>query len=244
MAKFVDSSYRAGLGAAAAALFAAGSMLALPQAAQAADEYPVAQTALLVIDPCNDFLAENGKLWPLVRGTVEETGTIENLERLVSASREAGIQIVYVLHRKNVSTDFDGWRFLNPTHRGQKDFEVFKQGSFGAEIHPAATPQEGDLVAYEHWTASGFANTNLDLLLRQHGIDRVVIAGVRANTCVDTTGRYAVELGYHATLISDAIAAFSWDEMKATIETNWPAFGHAVHTTDEFLTAIGGEGVL
>ena len=45
---------------------------------------------------------------------------------------------------------------------------------------------------------------------------------MKANTCIDTTARYAVELGYHTTLIKDAIAAFNWDEIKATIEVNFP----------------------
>jgi nicotinamidase-related amidase len=88
-------------------------------------------------------------------------------------------------------------------------------------------PREGDIIAQEHWTASGFANTDLDMLLKQHGITHLAIAGNRANTCIESTGRYAVELGYHATLVSDAIAAFSDAEMNSTIEVNWPAFGHA-----------------
>ena len=67
------------------------------------------------------------------------------------------------------------------------------------------------------------------------------MAGNRANTCIDSTGRYAVELGFHATLISDAIAAFSEAEMDATINVNWPAFGHAVVTSDEFIAAISGD---
>jgi len=71
-------------------------------------------------------------------------------------------------------------------------------------------PKEGDHIAQNHWTASGFANTNLDFLLKQHNIDHVVIVGIRANTCIDTTARYAVELGYHTTLLKDAIAAYSW----------------------------------
>jgi nicotinamidase-related amidase len=58
---------------------------------------------------------------------------------------------------------------------------------------------------------SGFANTNFDFLLKQRIIDQVVIAGMCANTCIDTTARHAVELGYRITLIKDGIAAFNWD---------------------------------
>jgi nicotinamidase-related amidase len=49
-------------------------------------------------------------------------------------------------------------------------------------------------IAQNHWTASGSANTNLDFLLKQHNIDHVVIAGMKANTCIDTTSRYAIKI--------------------------------------------------
>jgi len=88
-------------------------------------------------------------------------------------------------------------------------------------------PKEGDHIAQNHWTASEFANTNLDFLLKQHNI-----VGMRANTCIDTTARYAVELGYHTTLLKDAIAAYSWEEIKATVEVNFPAYGHTLLSTE------------
>lgn len=78
----------------------------------------------------------------------------------------------------------------------------------------------------------------LGLLLKQHDIDHVIIAGMKANTCIDTTSRYAVELGYHTTLIKDAIAAFTWEEIKATIEINFPNYGHALLSTEEFVNGL------
>ncbi|MFD2292912.1 cysteine hydrolase family protein [Mariniflexile gromovii] len=94
------------------------------------------------------------------------------------------------------------------------------------------------MITQQHWTASGFANTDLDFLLKKYEINSVVIAGMRANTCIESTCRYAIELGYHVTLIKDAIGSFNWDEMKATIEINFPAFGHRVQTTQEFITEL------
>jgi len=106
------------------------------------------------------------------------------------------------------------------------------------EIHEQMKPHEGDLIAQYHWTASGLANTDLGMLLKQNGITHLVITGFRVNSCVEATGRYAVELGYHATLVSDAITTFNDEEMDATIRTNWPTFGHAVTTTGEFLLSL------
>jgi hypothetical protein len=48
----------------------------------------------------------------------------------------------------------------------------------------------------------------------------------------------AVELGYHTTLIKDGIAAFNWDEINATVETNFPNYGHTLLSTEEFTNSL------
>jgi nicotinamidase-related amidase len=60
-----------------------------------------------------------------------------------------------------------------------------------------------------------------------------------ANTCIETTGRFAAELGYHVTLVRDATAAFSHEAMHAAHDLNGPNFAHAILTTAELLAAIG-----
>ncbi len=200
--------------------------------------YDLDATAILLVDPFNDFISEGGKLWPLTRGTAEQVGLIPNLKRLVASARETGVQIVYVPHRHAKEGDLDGWKYPSPTQRGAQRGMIFQEGSWGADYHPDLQMLPGDLEAQQHWVASGFANTDLDLILRARGIDHVVLAGLRANTCIESSGRHAVELGYHTTLVKDAIAAFNAREMEATIEVNFPAFGHAVLSTDEFLEAI------
>lgn len=52
------------------------------------------------------------------------------------------------------------------------------------------------------------------------------------------TGRYAVELGYHTTLLSNAIGAFNMREIEAAVEVNFPAFAHGVLSTAEFIEAL------
>jgi len=53
-------------------------------------------------------------------------------------------------------------------------------------------PQSGDIVIKEHWAQIGFANTDLDFQLKQHGIAKVILIGLLANTCIESTGRYAM----------------------------------------------------
>jgi len=194
--------------------------------------------ALLIVDPYNDFLAEGGKLWSLTRKTVEEVGLVEQLRTLLLAARTNGIQVVYVPHRQSAAGDYLNWKFLSPTQQGGKKYLLFEKGSWGGEFHQDLLPAEGDLIAQSHWGGSGFAGTDLDLILRMRNIDHLIIAGMRANTCIDTTARYAVELGYHVTLIADAVAGFHQDEIDATVKLNFPSYGHAVSSVAEFLANL------
>ncbi|MGD0886258.1 MAG: isochorismatase family protein [Thermodesulfovibrionales bacterium] len=110
--------------------------------------------------------------------------------------------------------------------------------SEGGEWYPDFVPQEGDITIKEHWGQNGFANTDPDFQLKQHGIIKVIVIGLLANTCSESPGRYAMELGYHVTLEKDATAAFSKDRMRAAHELNGPNFAHAILTTAELVTAL------
>ena len=76
-------------------------------------------------------------------------------------------------------------------------------GSWGGEVRSEFAPKAGEIVAMEHWCSSGFANTDLDLLLKKHGIHRLIVIGLIAHTCVEATVRFAAELGYEVTMVKD-----------------------------------------
>jgi nicotinamidase-related amidase len=201
--------------------------------------YPPRQTALLVVDPYNDFLSDGGKLWPRAKEVAEGVGLLDHMRQVLAAARERGLRVLIVPHHRTAPADYATWEHLSPTQQRVRQAQVFAEGSWGAQWHPDFRPREGEFVAAQHWASSGFAHTDLDLLLRQHGVRRVVLIGMRANTCVDTTARFAQELGYHVTLVRDAIASFTWEEMTATFELNAPLYAHAVLTTEEWLAAVG-----
>ncbi len=186
------------------------------------DKYIKDQTALLFIDPYNDFLSEGGKMWSLVEGVAKEVELLDNLRTITTAIRQAGIQVFIAPHRRWQAGDFEHWQHPTPYQLDSAEMQVFAAGSWGGEWHPDFAPQPGDLIAKEHWGGSSFANTDLDCLLRQRGITNLIVIGLLANTCVETTSRYAVELGYHVTLVKDATAAFSADRMQSAHELNGP----------------------
>lgn len=195
-------------------------------------------TALLFVDPYNDFLSEGGKIWPRVQSVAEEVGLISNLKTISRAARDAGIRVFIAPHRRWEPGDYENWRYPNPTQCAIMHRHSFARGEWGGEWHPDFAPQPGDVVAKEHWGQSGFANTDLDQQLRQHGITHVIIVGLLANTCIESTGRYAMEIGYHVTLVRDATAAFSRELMYAAHELNGPTFAHAILTTAELVAAL------
>jgi nicotinamidase-related amidase len=99
-------------------------------------------------------------------------------------------------------------------------------------------PHAGDVVVKEHWGQSGFANTDLDQQLKQHGVEKVIVIGLLANTCIESTARFAMELGYHVTLVTDATAAYSQELMHAALELNGPTYAHQILPTGELVAAL------
>jgi len=79
-------------------------------------------------------------------------------------------------------------------------------------------------VTLEHWCSSGFANTDLDLQLKKHGIHQLIVIGLLAHTCVESTVRFAAELGYEVTVVKDATASFTDEQMHAALRINIPNY--------------------
>jgi nicotinamidase-related amidase len=196
------------------------------------------RTALLFVDPYNDFLAPEGKLWPMVAEVATSVGLHDNLKKVMSAVRSADMQVVIVPHHRWKQGDLDGWDHPSPYMAGGYAQQIFAEGSWGGEWYPDFAPQSGDMVATEHWCSSGFANTNLDTLLKQKAITHVILVGLIANTCLESTGKYAVELGYHVTLVRDATAAASAEAMHSAHHINGPTYAHAIITTADLVAAL------
>ncbi|MEA3208453.1 MAG: ureidoacrylate peracid hydrolase [Chthoniobacter sp.] len=116
--------------------------------------------------------------------------------------------------------------------------QTFEYGTWGGEIRREFEPQPGDVVALEHWCSSGFANTDLDLQLKKHGIHKLIIMGLIAHTCVEATVRYAAELGYEVTMVKDATADYSDEHMHAALDVNIPSYATAIVTTTEIVDSI------
>ncbi len=202
--------------------------------------YHTERTGLLLVDPYNDFLSHGGKIFPMIEAVANDVRLLDNLRATVHAARASGIQVFFVPHRRWQPGDYDTWAHPNPTQRLVQQHRTFEKGTWGGEWHPDFVPQDNDIVIHEHWAQSGFANTDLDFQLKQHDISHVIAVGLLANTCIESTARFAMELGYHVTLVRDATAAFSHEMMRAAHELNGPTFAHEILSTAELLAALAG----
>ena len=146
-----------------------------------ATEVPIERSALLVIDVQDSFKAT--PLWQRRSSTAFEA----NVERLVSAYREAGLPVIYFLH-----TDGDeGFGTTSPW---------FKLMDF---LQPA--PDEPVLVKN---TRNAFTSTDLQRRLEARGVRRLAITGIQTEQCCETTARLAADLGYDVDFVIDATLTF------------------------------------
>jgi nicotinamidase-related amidase len=131
--------------------------------------------ALVVID------VQNG----LIEGFEEDwSDVLHVINGLVSRARHDGVPVVLVQHCGSTQA--------HPLHRTQP----------GWALHPAVDLQPGDLRVEKRWS-DAFRDTNLDAVLREASVTRVVLVGAQTEYCVDTTARRAVSLGYDVDLVAD-----------------------------------------
>jgi nicotinamidase-related amidase len=195
-------------------------------------------TALLVIDPYNDFISEGGKIWDRIQTVAKANNCLPNMLQVLNAARQARLRVFYAMHHRYRPGDYETWQYVAPIQKAAWSRRSFEYGTWGGEIRSEFTPLPGEIVAQEHWCSSGFANTDLDLLLKRHGIHKLIVIGLIAHTCLESTVRFAAELGYEVTVVGDATADYSEEMMHAALEVNLPNYAGAIVIASEVVEAI------
>jgi len=195
-------------------------------------------TALLVVDPYNDFISEGGKIWPRIKAVAEANNCVPNMLKVLGAARQARLRVFFAMHRRYRPGDYETWKYVAPIQRAAWRNKSFEFGTWGGEFRAEFVPAPGEVVAQEHWCSSGFANTDLDLQLKKHGIHQLIVIGLIAHTCIEATVRYASELGYEVTAVKDATADYSDEMMHAALNINMPNYASAIVSTEEIVTAL------
>lgn len=177
-------------------------------------------TAVLIIDMCNDFIDPAGKTATRGKRPLDHARrVIEPMQRLLAGARAEGVRVIYVQHTTLPDHASDSGPWLDA--RSRADFSVADiciDGSWGQQIIAELEPQPEDVIVKKH-RYSGFAGTNLDMILRAAKIQTVVCAGVSTNACVEATAREAFSADYYVVLPEDACGSWSKKLHDATLET-------------------------
>ncbi len=189
-------------------------------------------TALVVIDPQNDFLSPNGVAWGVVGQSVTENRTVENLDSLFRAALDVDMQ-VFISPHYYYPHDHQ-WRFEGALEKLMHNINMFDRhgpldleglADSGADWLERFKPyiEEGKAVVVSPHKVFGPETNDLALQLRKRNISKVLLAGMSANLCVESHMRELIEQGFEVGVAWDATAAAilpEWDGMAAA-KTNF-----------------------
>jgi ureidoacrylate peracid hydrolase len=199
------------------------------------DQLEPARTALVTVDMQSTFCAPGGPAEvPASRGIVP------NINRLTAGLRRLKCPVIWVLH-------------ANTHHRGASDWQLFFDYVVAAEVRtrtieslepgrqhvwPELETAADDMVLIKNrYSALVPGSSPLERVLRNLGIDTILIAGTKTNVCCESTARDAMMLDFKVVMVSDCCAALSDEEHRATLETHIQQFGD-VASVDEVLQLL------
>lgn len=170
------------------------------------DAVDPARTALLLCDLQNDFLHPDGAYGRAGLGAAEISALPARLAPLSARLRAAGGVAVATMF--TLVPGRGGAPLIAPHLAKLRPFLAqgdFAPGSWGQATVDALQPLDG---AVEKIAYSAFWNTRLEWLLRQLGVEHLLLAGIVTNGGVASTLRDAHVRGFHVTLLEDGCAAF------------------------------------
>ena len=163
------------------------------------------KAAMIVVDMQRDFVAVGAPMeTPAARAMVPV------LAGALKFCRDTGIRIIYTAHaHRRDGCDMGLFDDLWPpiaSRSGLVDETV------GIEIYPDLAPAPGEHVIKKH-RYSAFFGTDLDIILREWGIDTVIVSGTTTENCCHATARDAMFRNYKVVFVSDATATFDYPDV-------------------------------
>ena len=209
-------------------------------------------TALVVIDPQNDFLSEKGASWKLVGASVMENGIIEHLDQLFDAAKQ-GDYPVFVSPHYFYPTDHE-WQINGPLEElelktntfgrdGPLDLTNFADSGADWLDRFKQYIEDGKTVVASPHKVFGPQTNDLTLQLRKRKINKIILAGMLANMCVESHLREFLEQGFEVIIVKDAIAGPQhpeWGDGYKAALVNYHYLAHAVLTTATAVKAMKG----
>ena len=171
----------------------------------------------LVLDMMNDLVHADGPNGKAPYGEQARARRIvENTRRGVDKARAAGLRIGFV--RIGFSPDYRECPANSPIFSTARKNGIFKLGTWGTQVHPDLGQQPDDFDIVKH-RVSPFHGTNLDLILRTHGVRRIYCSGISTNAVVQAAVREGHDRDYEVVLLEDCCCALSADEHESSIKS-------------------------
>lgn len=205
-----------------------------------------ARTAILITDPQNEFLREDGKLYKLLAENLKELNTVDNIEKLMKTAKKTGMALAV---DPLVYTSLDGnWANAGALQRQLLDAKALHRVSLsepkgfegsGADFFDRYKPyiHDGKTIVVAPHKMYGPESNDLIYQLRSRNIDTVVLGGMVANLCVDSHMRALMENGFKVYVVKDAVAAPGDAAYKAAL-VNYGMIANGVLSTEEAVQAM------
>jgi nicotinamidase-related amidase len=189
----------------------------------------VSNSIYLVLDMENDLVHADGPNGKAPYGEqARGRRIVENTRQALQKARAAGLRIGFV--RIGFSPDYRECPANSPIFSGARKSGIFKLGEWGTRVHPELGQQPGDFDIVKH-RVSPFHGTNLDLILRTHGIRRIYCSGISTNAVVQAVMREGHDRDYEMVLLEDCCCASSAQEHDISIES-LQRFGRITKSTE------------
>jgi biuret amidohydrolase len=204
------------------------------------------RAAVVAIDLHRGHLDPEVATMPVVPGTEERI--IEANRKFLERCRDEGIPIVHQLTSYRDADEIRSnpfWRTrADDPDATRKNVERHNiQGSPGCEIIPELFDPARDWVVDTKKRYNCFVGTDLDFVLRKHGINTVLLTGVNTNSCVLSTATSACSRDYAVFVVEDCVDSMDGPEIhEAALACVRAAFGW-VMTSDEVIGALKGVAV-
>jgi nicotinamidase-related amidase len=163
-----------------------------------------ARTAMIVVDMQNDFVAAGAPM-----ETPAARAMVPRLAEALKLCRDAGTRVIYTAHvHRRDGSDMGLFDDMHPLVANRA---ALVDGTPGVNIYPNLVPAPAEHVIKKH-RYSGFFGTDLDIILREWGIDTVIISGTTTENCCLSTARDAMFLNYRVVFLSDATATYDYPD--------------------------------
>lgn len=175
------------------------------------------RTALCVIDIQADFAGPTGLMASFGVDMSSVPAAIANAEKLIAAARVASVPVVFVGLETSPETDSPVWTERMRRRDGNPEAEsnVCRAGTPGAAFY-GPQPQPGDIVVMKR-KYSAFHATNFAEVLRERGVDTLVVCGLTTECCIDNTVSDAFHRDFHVIVADDASAAYGEEVHRAAL---------------------------